>query len=291
VEIPLPREPEKVTPALLRGMPLPAPGASKRDRGDVLVVGGARKTPGAAQLAGIAALRVGAGRLTIAIGESAAPSLAVAVPEAGVIGLPETDGGSIPGSAASALEETAASTDALLIGPGLDDADDTADLLRALLPALEEDTTVVLDAFALGAVANHPELCAPVADRVAMTPNESEAERLLGREIDDLADDVAEIAARYRAVVSCHGMIADPSGRVWEVTDGGPGLGTSGSGDVLAGALAGLLGRGASPLEATLWASYLHSEAGDRLADRIGPLGFLASELLDELPPLLGRLS
>lgn len=271
-------------------MPLPAPGASKRERGDVLVVGGARKTPGAAQLAGLAALRVGAGRLTIAVAESAAPSLAVAFPEAGIIGLAETDGGSIPGSAVPALEGST-ETDCLLIGPGLDDAEDTADLLRSLLPELDQETTVVLDAYALGAVANEPELCVPVADRVAMTPNESEASRLLGRDLGELVDDVPEIAARYRAVVSCHGIIADPSGNVWEVTDGGPGLGTSGSGDVLAGALAGLLARGASPVEASLWASYLHSEAGDRLADRIGPLGFLARELLDELPPLLGRLS
>src|SRR5947209_4986979 len=88
----------EVTPARLRDCPLPSGGSSKYQRGRVLVVGGAAKTPGAAQLAGLAALRVGAGHLTMAVAESAAVPLAVATPEAGVTGLPQDEGGSVLGS-------------------------------------------------------------------------------------------------------------------------------------------------------------------------------------------------
>jgi NAD(P)H-hydrate repair Nnr-like enzyme with NAD(P)H-hydrate dehydratase domain len=84
-------------------------------------------------------------------------------------------------------------------------------------------------------------------------------------------------------------MVAEAGGRLRGVPAGGPGLGTSGSGDVLAGAIGGLIARGAETAEATCWATYLHARAGDRLAERIGPLGFLARELADELPLVLAR--
>ncbi|BDI22439.1 NAD(P)H-hydrate dehydratase [Herbiconiux sp. L3-i23] len=284
------RTPETVTAALLRGRPLPEPGGSKRDRGDVLIVGGARKTPGAAALAGLAALRVGAGRLTIGVAVSSAPALAVSFPEAGVIDLEETEGGSVSASSIDRLRDSA-DTDCVLFGPGLDDIDETQALLAALVPAVGDETRVVLDAFALGALARDPGVVDGLRGRILLTPNETEAALLLDRDVDDLERDIPEIAERYGAVVTCHGVIADQDGGLWRVEDGGPGLGTSGSGDVLAGALAGLTGRGADPATAALWASYLHAQAGDRLAQRMGPLGFLARELLDELPSLLATLS
>ena len=89
--------PTVVTPALLRGWALPEVGSSKYGRGQVLVVGGARGTPGAAMLAAVASLRAGAGRLTLAVGESVAVAVAVAIPESGVVGLPETSSGSVRG--------------------------------------------------------------------------------------------------------------------------------------------------------------------------------------------------
>src|SRR3978361_1849372 len=96
------REAETTTPEPLPEVPVPAP--SKRQRGDVLVIGGAAKTPGAVALTGIAALRVGAGRLPVAGGESVAAPLAVAFAEAGVVGLPQNRSGSVTGGAASVLE-------------------------------------------------------------------------------------------------------------------------------------------------------------------------------------------
>src|SRR5512141_2472040 len=95
--------PEPVTPTMLRDWPLPGGGSGKDDRGSVLVIGGARMTPGAVLLAGVAALRSGAGRLTLAVAESVAVALAVALPEAGVLRLPETASGTVKGSSAAAV--------------------------------------------------------------------------------------------------------------------------------------------------------------------------------------------
>jgi ADP-dependent NAD(P)H-hydrate dehydratase len=279
-----------ITPAFLREWRLPAPGTSKYDRGQVLVVGGARKTPGAALLAGVSALRVGAGRLTLAVAESAAPALAVAVPESGVIGLPETESGAVRGDAANRLGGEA-NTDAVLVGAGLDDPEEAAGLLRNLVPLLEDDVRVHLDALALGVLPGLPEVQRALSGRLLLTPNRSEAERLLDRDVRDLDDDVAEIAERYGAVVTCMNSIAAPDGSRWNSTSGFGGLATSGSGDVLAGTIVGVSARGATLAQAACWGTYLHAAAGDRLAVRVGPLGFLARELADELPALLVELS
>ena len=280
-----------ITPALLRGWPLPAPGQSKYDRGQVLVVGGARSTVGAALLAGTAALRVGAGKLTFAVADSVAPALAVAMPESGVIGLRETDSGSIRGSGIDRLGGDTA-VEVVLVGAGLDDPDETVVLLERLTPLLGPDVSVHLDALALGVL---PRLGVVVreslAGRLLLTPNRGEAARLLERDVDDVDRDVAEIADRYGAVITCNNSIADAEGGRWQSSSGYAGLATSGSGDVLAGAIAGLRARGTTLAQAACWGTYLHAAAGDRLAARVGPLGYLARELPTELPPLLVELS
>lgn len=285
----------QVTPTLLRGWPLPGGGSGKDDRGSVLVVGGARKTPGAALLAGVAALRSGAGRLTLAVAESTAVQLAVAFPESGVVGLPETARGSVKGSGASLLADEVGAADAILVGPGLDDKDETLALLRGLLlpgrSRPKRGPAVVLDAYALGCL---PELAGelkPWAGRLILTPNVTEAGILLGHDVGDLKRDVPKIAETYQAVVSCQGIIAEPGGDSWEITTGHSGLGTSGSGDVLAGAITGLRARGTTDEQAACWGSHLHAAAGDRLASRLGGLGYLARELCDELPALMVELS
>jgi NAD(P)H-hydrate repair Nnr-like enzyme with NAD(P)H-hydrate dehydratase domain len=160
-------------------------------------------------------------------------------------------------------------------------------LLERLLPQLADSAWLVVDAYALGALPDLGEALHPVEGRLVLTPNASEAKILLGRDVNDAERDAAEIAERYAAVVSCQGIIAGSDGRLWHVGAGHGGLATSGSGDVLAGAFGGLLGRGAGGVQAACWATYLHAVAGDRLAARIGRLGFLAREILDELPAVL----
>jgi len=296
-----PSQAEAVTPTLLRAWPLPDGGSGKDDRGSVLVIGGARKTPGAALLAGVAALRAGAGRLTLAVADSVAVPLAIALPEAGVLGLPETTAGTVVGSAAGSLAAELETADAVLVGPGLDDKDQTTALLRELLQATPgSHPCFVLDAFALASLPELEDELAPWAGRLILTPNITEAGILLGQDVEDLHRQLPEVADRYQAVVTCQGMIAEPrsSGSaaasgpgLWEITTGHSGLGTSGSGDVLSGAITGLRARGTGNAQAACWGTHLHAAAGDRLASRLGGLGYLARELNEELPPLMMELS
>jgi hydroxyethylthiazole kinase-like uncharacterized protein yjeF len=223
-----------------------------------------------------------------------AVALAVAVPEAGVVGLPESADGSVLGGAAGArLAASVERADAVLVGSGLDDPDETAALLRTVVPLLGPDTAVVLDAFALGVLIDVDEVVDVCGGRLVLTPNEAEAARLLTGTtdpIEDVSAGVLEIARKYRAVVSCHGWIADPSGALWQVSTGYSGLGTSGSGDVLAGGVVGLLARGTDPAQAACWATHVHAAAGDRLSAKVGSLGFLARELVDQLPVVITEL-
>jgi ADP-dependent NAD(P)H-hydrate dehydratase len=311
-----PNTPTLVTPSLLREWPLPAPGEDKYSRGSVLVIGGARATPGAALLAGTAALRAGAGKLTLAVAESVAMQVAVALPECGAMGLPETAEGSVTGEGLDRISSYLDRADAILVGPGLDDPELAEELLRALLEREAGSggagsggegsgegnagggPAVVLDAYALGGLLKLGDQLDPWKGRLILTPNPKEAAILLEREVDDLAADVAEIADKFQAVVSCQGLIARPSGgdapeesELWQMTTGYGGLGTSGSGDVLAGAIAGLRARGTTGAQAACWGTHLHAAAADRLASRLGPLGFLARELADELPALMLELN
>jgi hydroxyethylthiazole kinase-like uncharacterized protein yjeF len=282
---------EIVSAALLRDWPLPEPGSSKNSRGHALVIGGARSTPGAALLAGLAALRVGAGVLALAVEEPVAIGLAVAVPEASVLGLGRDCG------AAGELAARLADVDAVVLGPGLDDPGSTRQLLQVVAQRASPEVAVVLDAFALGVLADPDQRIerAELPADLVLTPNHEEARRLLADECvhvdrDDEATVATALAERYRAVVAYQRHVADPSGGRWFIPDGNAGLGTSGSGDVLAGAIAGLLARGATTAQATCWATFLHANAGDRLAARIGRLGYLARELLDQLPAILTEL-
>ena len=246
-------DPTPVTPSLLRDWALPAPGEDKYSRGMVLVIGGGRTTPGAALLAGTAALRAGAGKLMLALAESVAVQVGAALPECGAIGLPETDDGSISGEGLDRISSSLLRADTVLIGPGLDDLELAEELLRRLLEReqsaeLPEGTSrpaVVLDAYALAGLTKLEEKLEPWRGRLILTPNMREAAILLGRDPKHLESDAASIAHRFDAVVSCQGAIARPRGNgpqsaeLWKITTGHGGLGTSGSGDVLAGTIAG----------------------------------------------------
>jgi ADP-dependent NAD(P)H-hydrate dehydratase len=270
--MPNPSDERLITPRLLREWPLPDPRGDKESRGTVLVVGGSRFNPGAVLLAGVAALRAGAGRLQLAVADESAVPLSIAVPEAKVVGLSDAD----------EVGELAGQADVVALGPGLDDIDQTIELMRTVLGAAGPDTAVVLDAYALGALSKDRSLLRQ--RRTVLTPNVTEAKILLGSDPgDDLAAASLELARRHDAVVSLYGHIAAPDGGRWREESGDAGLGTSGSGDVRAGIVAGLLGRGADPAQAACWAAFAHAVSGQRLAPRYGRIGFLARELVDEV--------
>jgi hydroxyethylthiazole kinase-like uncharacterized protein yjeF len=292
--------PRDVDTALLRGWPLPIPSddADKEGRGHVLILGGSREMPGAVILAATAALRAGAGKLTIATGNSVAQLVALAIPESRVLGLAENERGGFTVEAVAALDPLADAISAVLIGPGMQDEAATACLVHALLPRLTgTDTRVLLDAEAMGALLHPPEgIDAPFRFDVPvlLTPHAGEMAHLTGIDKDEIGNDTdrhaVESAQRWNAVVALKGartVIAAPSGERWQHEGGNVGLATSGSGDVLAGIIAGLAARGADLTQAVSWGVALHARAGERLAERLGRLGYLARELCDEVPALL----
>lgn len=279
---------------MLRGWPLPAisPDADKEARGRVLVVAGSREMPGAALLAAVAALRAGAGKLVIATGESVAACLATAVPEARVIALPETPGGSLATQGLPLLEDAARGTDAALFGPGLMDEAGTIAFVAGLLPLLAA-TPVILDALAMNVVGHRKHLQQPML----LTPHAGEMAHLTAESKEAIsgnpASAVTAAARRWGCVVALKGaatLIAAPEGGRWRHDGGGPGLATSGSGDVLAGVIAGLAAQQVPLDQAAAWGVVLHALAGKVLARRLGPLGYLARELPGEIPVLMRKL-
>lgn len=280
----------------LRSWPLPAPDAAsdKEGRGHVLIVAGSREIPGAALLAATAALRAGAGKLTVATTESVAPGLALAIPEARVVAMPETAAGGMFASGITLLEPCLDCVSAALLGPGLLDAPRSCELVGALLEKLEH-ASVVLDALAMSVLHDRERLARPVL----VTPHAGEMAHLTGRSKNDVLDNACELArglARGKnVVVALKGattFIVSAQGTLdWSHRAAIPGLATSGSGDVLAGIMAGLAARGAGLEQAAAWGVVTHALAGRKLAQRNGPLGFLARELLAEIPAVLWEMS
>jgi hydroxyethylthiazole kinase-like uncharacterized protein yjeF len=289
----------KVTRALLRRMPLPRldDDGDKDVRGRVLAIGGSTEVPGAILLAGVAALRAGAGKLQLATVRSASAALGVAVPEALVVALPETRSGEIAGAAAShLLSRRWNSVDAILLGPGMSSARSAHALLHAVVHEIGDDTTLVIDAGALLALQGNRGLVRRLGGRVILTPHAGEMASMLGADRIDVERNAAayarDAAERFGAVVALKGAetwIAEPAGALFHYEGGSVGLATSGSGDTLAGVVAGLAARGAPASCAAVWGAYLHGAAGAVLTRRMGRVGFLARELLAELPALLRR--
>lgn len=288
-----------VTRRLLRSWPIKEPESndSKEERGRVLVVGGDRDISGAVLLAGIASLRSGAGKLQIATCESAAISIGVAIPEARVIALPETAKGFIRGSSFSQITKAVGGTNALLIGPGMTDETQCAAFLTGIIPHVDA-CTLVLDAGALIPLGGSRSPLPSPGVHAIVTPHAGEMARILDIEIQSVWQNPAKcattVAEALNVVVVLKGSdthIVSPSGDHFIYTGGDVGLATSGSGDTLAGIIAGLAARTSESLQAAVWGVFLHGEAGNALKRKSGRVGYLARELLLEIPPIMNRLS
>lgn len=280
---------------LLRRFPLPrhAEDSDKEDRGRLLVVAGSRELAGAAMLAGTGGLRAGAGKLQIATGASVAAALSVAMPEARVVGCEETEDGCIAPGEIEPLLKWVEGAQATVIGCGLQHGPSLEALLDALL-ASGLVRPLVLDAAVLGSLAPRAGALRAWRGGAILLPHSREMERLLDCAAEEVEADplgaARRAAERFGAVAVIKGQfsyIVAPDGRAFRFEGGGVGLATSGSGDALAGIVGGLCARGADPLTAALWGVHLHGEAGRTLSKRIGRIGFLARELLDEVPGLM----
>ena len=282
--------------AWLREHPLPQPDeeSDKNARGRVLVVGGCRSVPGGVRLTAEAALRAGAGKVRIATVESTAMMIGVLMPEVAVLPLAPDAKGEIDATRA-ALEDEVGKSDCLILGPAMSCAEQASALVGGLMEAVDE-TPLVLDAAALMAICGHAGRLQERRSPAVLTPHIGEIVALLGEDAEEIEQDraaaVCRCAERFGSVVVLKGavsMVAAPTGELFSYSGGNVGLATGGSGDVMAGIAAALLARGAAPLQAALWSVWLHGEAGRRCAEAIGPLGYLASELLGFIPRVMER--
>ncbi|HYP52953.1 MAG TPA: ADP/ATP-dependent (S)-NAD(P)H-hydrate dehydratase, partial [Pyrinomonadaceae bacterium] len=223
--------------------------------------------------------------------------VASSVPESRVYALAETRGGAVALSSADEIVERASEVQSFAVGPGLAGGEAVARLMRKVLPRVR-GACVVVDADALSCLSSEADLLHALGGGAIITPHATEMAGICGLDEDEVKREPLRTARRVardlRAVVALKGretFVVTPGGDAYVNRAGNVGLATSGSGDVLGGLIAGLAARGATPLVAALWGVHVHALAGERLADSIGPLGYLARELLDEIPSLLGQLS
>ena len=284
-------KPTPLDQALLRDHPLPSViDGDKETKGRILVVAGSRQVPGAALLAATAAMRAGAGKLRIGTVESIAVPLGMAMPEAMVVGVAEDGDGGFAEAAVEPLARQAAEVDAVVAGPGVKPNGACRSIARALLAcgaALVLDVALIKALRQQGSQRRNAPILLPDADELAA---------LLDCSVETVDRDPIGCGVRaaesYQSIVLVKGPpshVVTPDGEIRTYDGGVPSLGVSGSGDVLAGIVGGLLARGAEPLNALLWAVWLHGQAGAALTRKGGTIGFLARQIADEIPALLPR--
>ena len=277
------------------------PASHKGTYGRVLVVAGSTGMTGAAALASEAALRAGAGLVTLAIPKHLNPILEGLLPEVMTLPLPETDAGSLSVSATSAILEFAEKTKSVLaIGPGLSQHPDTVALVQQLVRENREQELgrrMVVDADGLNALSQAPEVISLLDREAILTPHPGEMSRLanasvLGLEADRIRT-AQQFASEHNLTLVFKGaptVAGLPNGDVWINSTGNPGMGTGGMGDVLTGILAGLMAQGHSSETAAVLGIYLHGLAGDIAAEALGMHGLIASDVLKAVPQAISSL-
>jgi ADP-dependent NAD(P)H-hydrate dehydratase / NAD(P)H-hydrate epimerase len=260
--------------------------------GHPLIIAGGRGKSGAALLATRGALRAGAGLVTAAIPESVSAIVAAGQPELMTEPMPEHDGHFEASGTIQRLERLAVGKSALIAGPGMGASADTRQIVEWLVQSATPERPLLLDADALNALAPiRQELTSAAHGPIVLTPHPGEMARLLGvstREVNAerivSARKLAEMTGAGVLLKGARTVIVTPDQVICVNSSGNPGMGTPGMGDVLSGIIGSLLGQGMTPADALKLGVFIHGYAADRLAARIGPAGFLASEVADELP-------
>ncbi len=280
--------PPQLVTEIPRLPPRPAD-ANKGNFGRVLVVAGSRGMSGAAVLCGSAALRGGAGLVHVATAAGVQPVIAAGNPCYMTDPLPEDADGRVGASAADRLVALAGANTVAAVGPGLGRSAALPDLLLTVLA--KTTLPLVLDADALNALAGRTADLRLHHGPVVVTPHPGEFARLLGTDVPTVQADRQGLAARFAAahgavvVLKGNGTVVTDGRRLAVNTTGNPGMATGGTGDVLAGLLAALLGAGLEPFAAARLAVHVHGLAGDLARDDLGETSLVASDLLDYLPP------
>lgn len=270
-------------------LPHRSPHAHKGMVGRVLVVAGSVGLTGAAALCSRAALRAGAGVVTLGIPAGLNPIMEVKLTEVMTIPLPEEREGVLGKGAGDKVMEAMESHDVLALGPGLGLADSTREVVTELLEKVGK--TVVLDADGINAAAMEPWSLADRSHPTILTPHPGELGGLLGKEAREIQasrlDSALEAARKLGCVTVLKGantVVADPDGKAYFNPLALPGLATAGSGDVLTGCTAALCAGGLGPLQAALCGVFIHGKAAELAAHLVGPVGMVAGDVISNLP-------
>jgi NAD(P)H-hydrate epimerase len=270
--------------------------ANKGSFGRVLVTAGSLNYIGAAYLACQGAQRTGAGLVTLATAASLQPILAAKLTEVTYLPLPESQPGFISVEAGDIITRQTGQYDVLLMGCGLGQAPATVELVSSLI--LEKELPLpVLDADAINILPKIPEWWQWLTDDAILTPHPGEMARLCGLSIDEIQNDrlgiTRQFAAEWHQTIVLKGaytVIATTDGRCRMSPFANPGLASAGTGDVLAGVIAGLVAQGLTPFDAAALGVYLHGRAGEMAKEKLGDAGMIASDLLPELPLAIKQL-
>lgn len=260
----------------------------KGSYGKVMCLAGSARFRGAAALAAEGALRAGAGLVTLASVEPVIAAVAARCPECVFLPCRQSAGGGVSAQSGKAVLEKVRGMEVLLFGPGLGDTDDTAALLEQLGPSA--GCALVLDADGLNAAAKMDALPRSPGLPLILTPHPGEMARLCGLTTAEVNAGREGIAAGYARAEDCvvvlkghRTIVAGPDGEVFVNSTGNPGLSRGGSGDILAGMIAGLAAQGLSPLDAAVCGVWLHGAAADQCAKRLGQYGMLPHDLFADL--------
>lgn len=264
--------------------------SNKGKYGHVLVVGGSLGKAGAAAMAGISALRTGAGLSTVTTPKSVLPTVAGFHPEIMTDALPETDAGTIAGSALERVQEIAKGMSVLALGPGISRVNETADFVRALVGGSK--IPLVLDADGLNAFQGRTAELNGNGRVLVITPHPGEMARLAGCSIPEVQKNrlgVARSFARdHELIVVLKGyrtLVVQPNGEAWVNTTGNPGMSTGGTGDILTGMIAGMIAQHPNDVMLAVSAAvHLHGLAGDKMLNEVGEHSMVATDLLLGLP-------
>ncbi|MEW6553340.1 MAG: NAD(P)H-hydrate dehydratase [Actinomycetota bacterium] len=269
-------------------LPRRSPDAHKGNSGRVLVVAGSVGLTGAAALCSRAALRCGAGVVTLGIPSSLNPIMEVKLTEVMTLPLPDGGGGYLGHGAVEAVLDKLQSYDVLALGPGLGTAPATCEVVDGLLRRAR--VPVVLDADGINCSAGRDGLSGREGATV-ITPHPGELGRLLGREAGEIqasrVDSAAEAARRFDCTVVLKGansLVAEAEGRIYINTLALPGLATAGSGDVLTGCIAAFCAQGLDPLDAAVCGVFIHGKAAELASHLVGPVGMVAGDIISHLP-------
>ncbi len=267
----------------------------KGEYGHTLVVAGSKGKGGAAGLTGLAALRAGAGLVTLAVPESCHQALEFNPLETMTVALPETKSGCISTKAIDAIINSLKGKTALAIGPGLSTDKETVQLLEALLPQVE--CPLIIDADGINALGKSGKLLGQIQAETVLTPHPKEMSRLSGWSVQDILNQrigrAGEFAQEHEVTLLLKGartLVAFADGTVLVNPTGNPGMATAGSGDVLTGLIAGLVSQGLSVPSATAAGAFIHGMAGDLYAEANHEIPLIASDLLDRVPEAIKRI-